>query len=112
VADSNNGRVLVLDATSGLMLTLGRGGFGPALGLPRGVVVDDLGRVYVSDTTNHHVMIYSLANGADNPRLLASVGDEGIGDGAFEFPNGLAVDRAARLYVADRENDRVQVWTY
>jgi DNA-binding beta-propeller fold protein YncE len=112
VADSNNGRVLVLDQTGELALTIGRGGFGPTLGLPRGVVVDDLGRVYVSDTTNHHVMIYSLGESADTTRLLASAGDEGIGDGAFEFPNGLALDRAERLYVADRENDRVQVWTY
>jgi DNA-binding beta-propeller fold protein YncE len=112
IADSNNGRVLVLDQTGDLALTIGRGGFGPALGLPRGVIVDELERVYVSDTTNHHVMIYSLGQSADTTRLLATVGDEGIGDGAFEYPNGLALDRAARLYIADRENDRVQVWTY
>jgi DNA-binding beta-propeller fold protein YncE len=112
VADSNNGRVLVVDSTSGVLLTLGRGGFGPALGLPRGVAVDGSGRVYVADATNHHVMIYSLGDNPDSARLVASVGDEGIGDGEFEFPNGVAVDRSARLYVADRENDRVQVWTY
>ena len=112
VADSNNGRVLVVGPTTGVTLTLGRGGFGPALGLPRGVAVDDAGRVYVADATNHHVMIYSLGDSPDTARVLASIGDEGIGDGEFEFPNGVAIDRSARLYVADRENDRVQVWTY
>ena len=112
VADSNNGRVLVLAPTGGLDQVIGRGGFGPTLGLPRGVAVDDHGRVFVVDTTNHHVMVYRLGESADSTQLLGSVGDEGIGDGAFEFPNGIALDRAARLYVADRENDRVQVWTY
>jgi hypothetical protein len=57
-------------------------------------------------------MIYSLGQSPDSTQLLGSVGDEGIGDGAFEFPNGVAIDRAARVYVADRENDRVQVWAY
>lgn len=112
VADSNNGRVLVVGASTGVTLTLGRGGFGPALGLPRGVAVDDAERLYVADATNHHILVYSMADGADSVRLLATIGDEGIGDGEFEFPNGVAVDRGARLYVADRENDRVQVWTY
>jgi len=35
-----------------------------------------------------------------------------VGDGEFNFPNGLALDSTGRLYVTDRENNRVQVWGY
>jgi sugar lactone lactonase YvrE len=46
------------------------------------------------------------------PVFIADFGTEGIRDGAFEFPNGVAVDERARVYVTDRENNRVQVWGY
>ncbi len=30
----------------------------------------------------------------------------------FEYPNGVAADNDSRIYVTDRENNRVQVWSY
>ena len=39
-------------------------------------------------------------------------GDFGAGDGQFSYPNDIAIDASGRLYIADRENNRVQVWSY
>ena len=46
------------------------------------------------------------------PTFLNEFGSQGIGDGQFEYPNGVAVDSRDRVYVTDRENNRVQVWGY
>src|SRR5690606_8533267 len=41
-------------------------------------------------------------------RLLNSWGKPGSGPGQFHIPHGIAFDIHDRLYVADRENDRIQ----
>ena len=43
-------------------------------------------------------------------RLLASWGEPGIGPGQFMLPHGIAVDRDGRVFVCDRESDRIQVF--
>ena len=110
VADSNNGRVMVLTQDGKTLWSLGRGGGAITMGLPRGLAVDDRDRLYVVDTMNHDVLVFDL--GEQEAKLLFTLGDQGIKDGQFGFPNGIALDRNGRLYIADRENNRVQVWTY
>ena len=44
------------------------------------------------------------------PPFLSSWGSEGAGDGQFHTPDGMSMDSAGGLYVADRDNDRVQVF--
>lgn len=43
-------------------------------------------------------------------KYLFSWGDPGTAPGQFNLPHGIWVDRRGRLLVADRENDRVQVF--
>lgn len=43
-------------------------------------------------------------------RLLNEWGSPGAAPGQFAVPHGLAIDAAGRVYVADRENSRVQVF--
>ena len=43
-------------------------------------------------------------------RLLFSWGEPGDGPSQFHLPHGIAVDRESRVYVADRENSRVQIF--
>jgi hypothetical protein len=43
--------------------------------------------------------------------FIGTFGDEGIADGQFEYPNGIATDSRSTIYVTDRENGRVQVWS-
>ncbi|MBI1759766.1 MAG: hypothetical protein HYR62_11175 [Actinobacteria bacterium] len=113
VSDSNNGRVVVFDPAGKLLAAINRGVGDGDLGLPRGVTVDDKGRLYVVDTTNHAVRVYRVGDGTDPlPVYLGSFGQEGLLDGRFEYPNGIATDTRSRIYVTDRENNRVQVWSY
>ncbi len=113
VADSNNGRLVVFDATGRQRAVVRRGPGAGDLGMPRGTTIDDLGRVYVVDATGQAVKVYHVLGEADRqPAYIGQFGVEGSGEGAFHFPNGVAADARARIYVADWNNNRVQVWTY
>jgi len=112
VADSNNGRVSVIDGTGRQVGAIARGVASGELGLPRGAAVDGNGRLYVSDSTGHALRVYSLDQQTSKPKFYGAVGTEGLGDGQFEYPNGVAADGRARVYVVDWANDRVQVWSY
>jgi DNA-binding beta-propeller fold protein YncE len=112
VSDSNNGRLVVLDPAGSVRATINRGIGEGDVGLPRGAATDS-GRLYVVDTVDHMVRVYSVGTAkAETPKYLASFGGEGQVDGRFEYPNGVATDARAHVYVTDRENNRVQVWGY
>jgi DNA-binding beta-propeller fold protein YncE len=113
VADSNNGRLRVFGPDGTELGGVARGARQGDLGLPRGVVVDDQGRVYVVDTSGHTVQVYkTLEAGQRTPTYIGSFGQQGSGDGQFQFPNGIAADARGHLYVTDMSNNRVQVWSY
>jgi DNA-binding beta-propeller fold protein YncE len=114
VSDSNNGRILFYGQSGEKNVgALARGNATASLGLPRGIVFSD-GKLYVVDVANHMIKMYTVpSDGTDTtPKYTESFGQEGTINGTFEYPNGLAMDSRGRLYVADRENNRVQVWSY
>lgn len=112
VANSNDGQVLVIDPTGKQIGLIPRGQADGELGLPRGVSIDDSGRLYVVDSTGQALQIYTLDDATSLPKYYGTVGSEGMGDGQFEYPNGVATDARARIYIADWANDRLQVWSY
>ncbi len=113
VADSNNGRVVGIDDKGTITTLLSRGIGDGDLGLPRGMAIDDQGRLFVVDTTDHMVRLFTTSSSPTTPpTYVASFGDQGREDGKFMFPNGLAADARGRIYIADRENNRIQVWGY
>jgi DNA-binding beta-propeller fold protein YncE len=64
------------------------------------------GDIYISDGYgNSRVHKYDPKG-----RHLFSWGDGGIGPGNFNIPHNLVTDRHGLLYVADRENHRVQIF--
>jgi DNA-binding beta-propeller fold protein YncE len=113
VTDSNNGRLLVFDQGGNVVAKVGRGSGEGNLGLPRGVAIDAQGRVYVVDSSGQAVFVFGqYQEGTARLDYLGTFGTEGIADGAFAYPNGIAVDGRGRLYIADSTNDRVQLWSY
>ncbi|MFZ1508435.1 MAG: hypothetical protein WAV74_16795, partial [Anaerolineae bacterium] len=63
------------------------------------------GNVYVADTGNHRVQVFTAAG-----VFLRTFGRLGRGQGEFYNPRSIAV-RGDRVYVADTNNSRVQVFT-
>ena len=65
------------------------------------------GEFYVADGySNARVHKYS-----PDGRLLFSWGESGTGDGQFNIVHNVVVDNDGRVYVADRENHRIQVFS-
>ncbi len=76
---------------------------------PRGVALDSAGKLYVSDSGNQRVQVYTFSG--DTPVYHSTIGETGVAGGDnshFSFPAHLALDGSNRLYVADRDNARVQ----
>lgn len=64
------------------------------------------GDIYVSDGYgNARIHRFSPAG-----ELLHSWGESGSEPGQFNLPHNIAADEAGRLYVADRENHRIQIF--
>jgi DNA-binding beta-propeller fold protein YncE len=76
------------------------------LSYPWGVVVDQLGTVYVADGWNARIMRW--VKGATEGSVI--VGGNGVGgqSNQFNVPFGLSFDRHGNLYVVDLGNHRVQ----
>ncbi|MEK7675951.1 MAG: chitobiase/beta-hexosaminidase C-terminal domain-containing protein, partial [Verrucomicrobiota bacterium] len=77
---------------------------------PRGVAVDSAGNVYVVDTDNHTIRKVTPAGVVTT--LAGLAGSQGSADGTgsaarFPGPDGVAVDRAGNVYVADAGNNRI-----
>ena len=98
VADSNNGRILILDRSGALVREI------PTQGLPRGIAALPDGRFIVADAAAGSVTAYS----ADG-RQTAEAGLSGASAGLFAEPSGVAVSDDGRIFVADSGKGRVDV---
>ncbi|NDB92760.1 MAG: hypothetical protein EB167_08735, partial [Nitrososphaeria archaeon] len=72
---------------------------------PIGVVINSTGFVYVADTGNDRVQIFTSGGGAYSSQF----GTQGTGNGQFDGPTGIAVNSTGYVYVADTGNDRVVI---
>lgn len=123
IADSNNNRVRKV--SNGIITTVAGNGTvgsngdgGPATGaqlyFPTGIALDSAGNLYISDS--NHNRIRKVSNG-----VITTIGGNGTpgfgGDGGpainaqLNYPNGVAVDSAGTLYIADELNMRVRILT-
>jgi tripartite motif-containing protein 71 len=73
---------------------------------PQGIAVDRLGHVFVVDSVNNRVEMFS-----SNGTFITKWGSEGSLDGQFSGPTAIAVDRDNNVYVSDSGNHRIQEFT-
>ncbi|MCX5800056.1 MAG: 6-bladed beta-propeller [Candidatus Eisenbacteria bacterium] len=74
---------------------------------PRGIAVDASGNVYVGDTCNHRIQVFTSSG-----TYITEWGGLGTGPGQFQGPHGIAFDASGNVYVADKGNYRIQVFCY
>lgn len=80
---------------------------GPPFNLPTNVAVGPDNTLFVSDGYGN-ARVHQFTHDGE---LLKSWGEPGSGPGQFNLPHGIAVDAQGRVFVADRENNRIQVFT-
>jgi sugar lactone lactonase YvrE len=124
IADTHNNRIRKVSSATGIISTIagtGAAGFfgdGAAataaqLDLPTALALDATGDLYIADTANHRIRRIAASGGA-----IATVAGNGVeafaGDNSaatsasIDTPNGLALDAAGNLYIADTHNGRIR----
>jgi len=76
------------------------------LNQPRNMAVAADGRIYVADTANHRIAVFSAAG-----EMLTTWGDFGANAGQFNEPWDVAIGPDGSVYVADTWNHRIQKFT-
>ena len=96
-----------------LLMTLGKPGVAgttpDTFNAPSDVLVAPNGDIFVADghggETNARIVKFNK-----DGKFIKEWGKKGKGPGEFDVPHTLAMDSAGRLFVADRSNNRIQVF--
>lgn len=74
---------------------------------PTNVAIGPKGDIYITDGYgNARVHVFSAKG-----QLKRSWGEPGKGPGQFHLPHGIAIDSEGRVFVCDREADRIQIFS-
>jgi len=104
VSDFNNSRIQVFDSLPNDCVFLRQIGANTGLKSPAGIVVDHLDNIFVVDSQNNNVLVFS-----EYGVLLHSF--PGGGHRELDMPKGIALDPQNRtLYVADSKNHQIKVF--
>lgn len=111
VADRNNHRIVVFNRSGEIIQIIGQeknypGDFGAPFNHPTDATVNDKGEFFVSDGYGNFHVHHLNANG----ELIKTWGGPGQAAGQFATPHSILVDKEGRVLVADRENNRVQIF--
>jgi ABC-type Fe3+ transport system permease subunit/DNA-binding beta-propeller fold protein YncE len=72
---------------------------------PEGLCVDAQDRLYVADSCNHRIQVFS-----PDGKWLRSYGRAGTAPGEFSYPYDIRVDKAGRQYVCEFGGSRLQIF--
>lgn len=110
VTDDFDHLVLKLNPAGEVLLVLGRRGAGAEadwlFNAPTDVAFGRDGSVYVADGYGNSRIVKFDRNG----RFLLAWGSFGKAPGQFNLPHSVVVDDRDQVYVADRENGRIQIF--
>ena len=106
-------QVIKFSPDGNVLMRLGKAGT-PGLGpdefnMPSAVIVAADGDIFVADghggNSNARIVKFTPEG-----KFIKTWGKPGSGPGDFNLPHGLAFDRKGRLFVADRGNNRLQIF--
>src|SRR5262245_2950284 len=111
--DGKGHQVFKFDPNGKILMVLGKAGIpGPGpdeFNAPSAVLVAPNGDIFVGDghgrDTNARIVKFS----ADG-KFIKAWGRKGSAPGEFDTPHALAMDSRGRLFVADRSNNRIQIF--
>jgi peptidylamidoglycolate lyase len=110
VTDVGLHQVLKFDHKGKLLMKLGEAGVAGTdschFNRPTDVAVAPDGCFYVSDGYRNSRVVKFSASG----KYLLSWGTYGDGPGQFDIPHSLDLDEKGNVYVADRENNRIEIF--
>ena len=110
LVDRDAHQVLLYDTAGSLRGTLGsrdRAAMQAPFNHPADICVAPSGELYVADGYGNS-SVHRFSPSGD---YISSFGSPGSGPGQFRVPHSIRVSNDGRVYVADRENHRVQVFT-
>jgi DNA-binding beta-propeller fold protein YncE len=114
--DGKGHQVFKYDANGSLLMTIGTAGAQSAGGSdgklfqPTDVIAAPSGDIFVSEG---HVIggpINRVSKWTKDGRFITAFGKSGKGRAEFDVPHALALDSRGRLFVADRNNNRIQIF--
>lgn len=89
-----------------VLYAFGQPGNGPGdFNRPEGMCVDAQDRIYVADSCNHRIQIFSPEG-----NFIRTYGRAGSGKGELSYPYDICVDKAGRQYVSEFGNSRIQIF--
>jgi acetyl esterase/lipase/sugar lactone lactonase YvrE len=110
VTDNANHTVVKFSHDGKVLMTLGEknvaGEDAAHFNKPTDIAFAPNGDFYVSDGYGNSRVVKFNKEG----KYLLAWGKKGTGSGEFNLPHAIRLDAAGRVYVGDRENDRVQVF--
>jgi mucin-19 len=123
VADSGNNTVREITTAGAVTTIAGTAGIpgsmdGPAsnalFNFPEGITIDPSNNIYVADSLNNTIRLITPAGQVSTFAGVAGIPGYADGQGSnatFRVPEGLDVDTAGNIYVADTGNDTVRMIT-
>ena len=72
---------------------------------PWGIAVSGGGEVFVCDSGNHRIQVFSVEG-----KFFHTNGSYGNGNGQFSYPSGVAVSGGGEVFVCEQSDHRVQVF--
>jgi hypothetical protein len=112
--DGKGHQVIKFSASGEILMRLGTAGVageGPdAFNGPSDVAVAPNGDIFVGDGHDAGTNARVVKFGKDGT-FITAWGQKGVRPGEFATPHSLAFDSGGRLFVGDRENNRIQIFT-